>query len=105
VFCAADPDAFWDRCGEHLLADAQGYEAWRQPGEIVSHVRDRSTSVEEMRAAGVYAVFTAEELIERARSGELRFITTHPACGGLPTDPSWESLRLLCETVIPALAA
>lgn len=103
VFCAEDPDAFWAEHGQHLLADATGYEAWRQPGDIVSHVRDRSTSVEEMRAAGVYAVLSPDEMIEKARSGELRLITTHPACGGLPAEPSWASLRLICEKVKPAL--
>lgn len=103
VFCAEDPDKFWDAYGEHLLADARGYESWRQPGEIVSHVRDTSTSVEEMRAAGVYAVLSPEEMIERARSGALRVVTTHPACGGLPAEPSWESLKLICEVVKPAL--
>ncbi len=102
VFCSKDPEAFWDQYGEHLLADARGYESWRQGG--TSHVRDTSTTVEEMSAAGVYVVLSPDEMIERMRSGVLRLVTTHPACGGLPPEPSWESLRLICETVRPALA-
>jgi alkanesulfonate monooxygenase SsuD/methylene tetrahydromethanopterin reductase-like flavin-dependent oxidoreductase (luciferase family) len=103
VFCSARPDEFWDRYGTHLLADAAAYEAWRGDGATTSHVRDTSTSVEEMRAAGVYVVLTPDELVERARSGVLRLVTTHPTCGGLPPEPSWESLRLICEVVRPAL--
>jgi alkanesulfonate monooxygenase SsuD/methylene tetrahydromethanopterin reductase-like flavin-dependent oxidoreductase (luciferase family) len=102
VFCAEDPDRFWAEHGHCLLADAQGYAAWRA-ADTASYVRDDSGSVEEMRAAGVYVVHTAEELVERCRGGEIRLVTSHPACGGLPPEPSWESLRLICEKVIPAL--
>jgi alkanesulfonate monooxygenase SsuD/methylene tetrahydromethanopterin reductase-like flavin-dependent oxidoreductase (luciferase family) len=102
VFCAEDPDRFWGEHGHHLLADAQAYAAWRGAG-TKSYVRDDSGTVEEMRAAGVYLVLTAAELIERCRSGEIRLVTSHPACGGLPAEPSWESLRLVCETVLPAV--
>jgi alkanesulfonate monooxygenase SsuD/methylene tetrahydromethanopterin reductase-like flavin-dependent oxidoreductase (luciferase family) len=104
VFCAEDPDRFWAEHGRHLLADAQAYAAWRG-ASTKSYVRDDSTTVEEMRAAGVYLVLTADELTERCRSGEIRLVTSHPACGGLPAEPSWESLRLISETVLPAVRA
>lgn len=115
LFCHQDPDEFWERWGSHLLADAQGYRAWaveeaeevaRRGGEHpnrVAFVADDSTTVEQMRAKGVYVVLTPEEAIDRARAGELPLISTHPACGGLPAEPSWNSIRLLCETVLPAL--
>jgi alkanesulfonate monooxygenase SsuD/methylene tetrahydromethanopterin reductase-like flavin-dependent oxidoreductase (luciferase family) len=102
VHCSDDPDRFWARYGHHLLADAMAYAAWH--GESQSHVRDTSRSVEEMRAAGTYVVLTPDQMIARARSGDLRLVTSHPACGGLPAEPSWESLRLICEVVRPALA-
>lgn len=101
VFCSEDPDRFWAEHGRHLLADATAYESWRQGG--TSHVRDTSTTVAQMRAAGVYVVLTPDEMIAKCTSGELRLISTHPACGGLPAEPSWESLRLICEKVRPAL--
>ena len=104
VFCAEDPDRFWATYGHHLLADAQGYAAWRGADQR-SYVQDDSSTVEEMRAAGVYVVLTADELIERCRSKEIRLVTSHPACGGLPAEPSWESVRLISEVVRPALAA
>ncbi|CAB4692097.1 MAG: LLM class flavin-dependent oxidoreductase [Actinobacteria bacterium] len=101
IFCAEDPDEFWERFGHHLLADAVAYQQWH--GEAGSYVVDHSTSVEEMRAAGVYVVLHADDLVERCRAGEVRLVTSHPACGGLPAEPSWASLRLVCETVMPAL--
>jgi len=101
VFCAERPEEFWERYGHHLLADAVAYQEWH--GEAGSYVVDQSRTVEEMRAAGVYIVLTADELVERCRSGEIGLVTSHPACGGLPAEPSWESLRLVCETVLPAV--
>ena len=101
VFCAEDPDRFWAEHGRHLLADATSYAEWH--GANASYVIDSSTTVEEMRTAGVYVVLTADELIEKCRSREIKLVTCHPACGGLPAEPSWESLRLICETVMPAV--
>jgi alkanesulfonate monooxygenase SsuD/methylene tetrahydromethanopterin reductase-like flavin-dependent oxidoreductase (luciferase family) len=103
VFCADDPDEFWATYGHHLLADATSYAAWRGTDQR-SYVQDDSATVEEMRAAGVYVVLTADELVERCRSKEIRLVTSHPACGGLPAEPSWESVRLISEVVRPALA-
>lgn len=102
VFCSADPDSFWERYGEHLLADAVSYQQWH--GAAASYVVDTSTTVEEMRAAGKYVVLTPDELIEACRSKEIRLVTMHPCCGGLPAEPSWETLRLITETVKPTLS-
>jgi len=102
IFCAKDPDAFWAENGRYLLAEARGYNAWHN--DFNSLVRDASDSVEEMRTAGVYAVFTPDELIAKCLSKEIRVVSSHPLCGGLPAEPSWASLRLVCETVMPAVA-
>jgi alkanesulfonate monooxygenase SsuD/methylene tetrahydromethanopterin reductase-like flavin-dependent oxidoreductase (luciferase family) len=101
VFCSEDPDRFWASYGEYLLADARAYAAWSQGSQ--NYVRDDSESVEELRKSTVYVVMTPAEMIERAQAGELTLISSHPACGGLPAEPSWESLRLICEVVRPAL--
>jgi alkanesulfonate monooxygenase SsuD/methylene tetrahydromethanopterin reductase-like flavin-dependent oxidoreductase (luciferase family) len=101
IYCAEDPDAFWDQAGEHLLYEARAYHAWQKG--VTSAVHDESSSVEEMRAAGIYVVWTPEEMIERCRGGELMAATTHPLCGGMPPELSWVSLRLIGETVIPAV--
>lgn len=101
VFCARDPDGFWDEYGKHLLYEARVYDSWQ--GQHTSAVRDRSASVEEMRKAGVYVVLSPEELIDQIRSGEIAGVTTHPLCGGLPPDGAWENLKLLAEVVLPAV--
>ncbi|EME15962.1 LLM class flavin-dependent oxidoreductase [Rhodococcus triatomae] len=101
AFCASDPDEFWAKYGHHLLADALAYRAWI--GERDSHVKDSSTTVDELRAAGGYRVFAPEELVEACRSGEVPVITSHPLCGGMPEEPAWESLRLISEVVRPAV--
>jgi alkanesulfonate monooxygenase SsuD/methylene tetrahydromethanopterin reductase-like flavin-dependent oxidoreductase (luciferase family) len=101
IFCAEDPDTFWDRYGRHLLYEARVYDSWQ--GDHTSAVRDSSATVEEMRNAGVYAVWTPEELIARVQSGEVSGVTTHPLCGGLPPEGAWENLRLLAEVVMPAV--
>ena len=43
------------------------------------------------------------EMIRQCRERELRAVSGHPLCAGLPDEPSWESLRLICEQVAPAL--
>ncbi|WP_121254114.1 LLM class flavin-dependent oxidoreductase [Nocardioides ferulae] len=104
VFCAEDPDAFWAAHGQHLLADARGYQAWREGADEADHfVLDRSTTVEGLRAAGKYVVLSPDELVDRCRAGTLPLVTSHPGCGGMPAEPSWEHLRLIGERVLPVL--
>lgn len=103
VFCSEDPDAFWARYGHHLLADARGYAAWQGDVGLGSHVHDASTTVNELRSAGKYLVDTPDGLVQRCQDGTLSVVTAHPLCGGMPEEPSWESLRLLGEKVAPAV--
>jgi alkanesulfonate monooxygenase SsuD/methylene tetrahydromethanopterin reductase-like flavin-dependent oxidoreductase (luciferase family) len=101
VFCAEDPELFWAEYGDHLLADAMAYRAWS--GTNNSLITDDSSTVEELRAGGRYAVLDPAEMIRQCRERELRAVSGHPLCAGLPEEPSWESLRLICEQVAPAL--
>lgn len=101
VVCADDPDAFWAEYGEYLLADAMAYRAWA--GDRDSVVRDDSTTVEELRAGDRYVVLDPDDLVAHCRDRRIRVVTSHPLCAGLPAEPSWESLRLICEKVMPAL--
>ncbi len=103
VFCAEDPDRFWATYGEHLLADATAYRAWATSGATNALITDDSTTVEELRAGGRYLVLDPDSMVEQCRSKELRAVSSHPMCGGLPAEPSWASLRLICERVAPAL--
>jgi alkanesulfonate monooxygenase SsuD/methylene tetrahydromethanopterin reductase-like flavin-dependent oxidoreductase (luciferase family) len=105
VFCAEDPERFWAEYGEHLLADAMAYRAWSSSTAMNSLITDDSSTVEELRAGGRYLVLDPEEMIRQCRDRELRAVSGHPLCGGMPEEPSWESVRLICEQVAPALRA
>ncbi len=101
VFCAEDPERFWAEHGEHLLADAMAYRAWSDTNNTL--ITDDSSTVEELRAGGRFAVLDPGEMIRQCRERELRAVSAHPLCGGLPEEPSWESVRLISEQVMPAL--
>lgn len=100
IFVSRNPEQTWERIGNHLLYEATEYAAWQQG--VTSAVHDKSTTVEEMKAAGVYAVMTPDECVDYANAiGPLDPVTTHPLCGGIPPAVSWEHLELLGNEVIP----
>ncbi len=100
---AEDPDRFWAQHGAHLLHEATVYSRWQAGME--SAVLDTSTTVEQMREAGVYRVVTPDEMVAEAQSGPAEPLTFHPLIGGLDPDVSWQCLRLLVEDVLPRLRA
>lgn len=95
---AENPDEVWARHGEHFLHEARTYASW-QSGDIRSAVRSAATSVEELRAEGVYRILTPAECVEQG----LDNLVLHPLAGGMPLEEGWRSLRLFAEQVIPAL--
>lgn len=86
---STDPEAAWNRCGEYFRNEAADYSAWAVPNLS--------------RPDGKVEVLTPDELIAQCRAGRTG-VTVHPLIGGLPLDAGWESLRLLGEKVLPALA-
>ncbi len=96
---AEDPDRFWAEHGRHLLYEATEYARW-QVG-MASAVFDDSTSIDEMRAAGIYRVVSPDELVEDILGGPEEPLTFHPLIGGLDPDVSWECLHLLVDEVLP----
>ncbi|MFD0413303.1 LLM class flavin-dependent oxidoreductase [Streptomyces sp. NPDC127108] len=95
-----DPDRTWAAYGEHLLHEARTYASW-QSGDIRSAVRSGATTVEGLRAEGVYRVLTPDACVTLAESGAN--LVLHPLVGGMPVDEGWRSLRLLGENVLPRL--
>lgn len=101
LFVSEDPDRTWAEIGSYLLHDAMTYFSWQRP-ENRSHVSSSATTVEELRAEGVYRVLTPEQCIEVAREiGPFGGLTHHPLCGGLPPEHGWASLELFVEKVLP----
>ncbi|OKK06760.1 luciferase [Streptomyces sp. CB03234] len=95
-----DPDRTWAVYGEHLLHEARTYASWQSEG-IRSAVRSRATTVQELRAEGVYRVVTPDECVALGAGG----LVLHPLCGGMPVDEGWRALHLLGENVLPRLKA
>jgi alkanesulfonate monooxygenase SsuD/methylene tetrahydromethanopterin reductase-like flavin-dependent oxidoreductase (luciferase family) len=100
TFVDHDPDAAWERLGPFLLHDACAYAEWNVgaakplPGAVVD-----VQTVEEVRAAGRYRVYTPDEAVEHVRtSGPL---VLHPLCGGTPPDLGWSTLHLVADEVLP----
>ncbi|MFC7308799.1 LLM class flavin-dependent oxidoreductase [Streptomyces monticola] len=94
-----DPDRTWAEYGEHFLHEAQTYASW-QSKDIRSAVRSGATTVEELRAEGVYRILTPDECVALNESG-LDNLVLHPLCGGMPLDEGWRSLHLFAERVMP----
>lgn len=104
VFVSDDPDKTWAELGPYLLHDAMTYNSW-QTDDIRSHVKAEATTVEELRAEGVYQVLTPDECLAVATElGPIGAITHHPLCGGAPPDLAWASLELFVDKVLPAMA-
>jgi alkanesulfonate monooxygenase SsuD/methylene tetrahydromethanopterin reductase-like flavin-dependent oxidoreductase (luciferase family) len=102
VFVAEDLDSAWEKIGPHMLYDATIYRSWM--GDFTgASSRSDSESIAQMRAEnGAYRILTPDEAIAQARSGIPLLL--HPLCGGLPPEIAWESLHLVSERVMPALA-
>ncbi|QEV20488.1 LLM class flavin-dependent oxidoreductase [Streptomyces alboniger] len=101
---ADDPDRTWAEHGRHFLHEARTYASWQpeSPGAIRSAVKSAATTVEELRAEGVYRVLTPEECVAYAK-GDTGSLILHPLVGGMPVDEGWRSLHHFCENVLPRL--
>jgi alkanesulfonate monooxygenase SsuD/methylene tetrahydromethanopterin reductase-like flavin-dependent oxidoreductase (luciferase family) len=101
LFVSEDPDRMWDRVGSYLLHDAVTYRAWQPEGQR-SHVKADATTVEELRAEGVYQILTPDECVAVAEEiGPFGAMTHHPLCGATPPEFGWESLELYVDRVLP----
>jgi alkanesulfonate monooxygenase SsuD/methylene tetrahydromethanopterin reductase-like flavin-dependent oxidoreductase (luciferase family) len=101
LFVSEDPDRMWSRIGTFLLHDAMTYRSWQPEGQH-SHVTADATSVDELRAEGVYQILTPEECVAvAAEIGAFGAMTHHPLCGATPPEYGWESLELYVDKVLP----
>jgi alkanesulfonate monooxygenase SsuD/methylene tetrahydromethanopterin reductase-like flavin-dependent oxidoreductase (luciferase family) len=102
IFVDDDPDRAWAELGEHFLAEARVYAGW-QTQEVSSPVTSHASTVDELRAEGIYAVLTPEECIEAIRAGA-KTMLLHPLCGGVPVERAWDCLTLYAERVLPVVS-
>jgi len=104
IIVSRDPERSWALLGPHLLHDARAYANWQPAGQR-SAVHSSATSIEALRAEGVYRVLTPEQCIARARErGPLADFVLFPLCGGTPPELGWESLELFANEVLPRIS-
>jgi alkanesulfonate monooxygenase SsuD/methylene tetrahydromethanopterin reductase-like flavin-dependent oxidoreductase (luciferase family) len=103
MLVADDPDRAWNEVGPYWLHDAVTYKSWQTP-DIRSSVSSGATTIDELRAEGIYQVLTPDECVSLATElGPFGALTQHPLCGGLPADLAWPSLELFADEVLPRL--
>jgi alkanesulfonate monooxygenase SsuD/methylene tetrahydromethanopterin reductase-like flavin-dependent oxidoreductase (luciferase family) len=103
VHVTDDPERAWQTIAPHALHEAQTYAAWQTPGQR-SSVHTDATTLEELKASGVYRVVTPDECVALAQElGPTGAIVLHPLMGGLPPALGWESLELFVNKVLPRL--
>ena len=102
VFVAEDLDRAWERLGPYLLHDAQSYAAWLKDQPAAS--RSLAQTIDELRTEqGSYRIVTPEGAADLIRQHGI--LSLQPLCGGTPPELGWETLKLVHEKVLPALAS
>jgi len=104
TYVSEDPDRTWAELGRYFLHEATTYASWQTP-DVHSAVHSRASTVQELRAEGIYEVCTPDQCVERARElGPAAAFALHPLVGGMPIDKGWECLTLYVDKVMPQLA-
>jgi alkanesulfonate monooxygenase SsuD/methylene tetrahydromethanopterin reductase-like flavin-dependent oxidoreductase (luciferase family) len=99
---AEDPDKAWAEVGHHLFHEAWTYHSW-QTDDIKSAVHSSATTVDELRAEGMYTIITPDEAVALATADPTFMFNFHPLVGGMPIETAWETLELWKDKVLPAL--
>lgn len=104
VFFAEDVEQGWKDMGEYLLHEATVYHSW-QTSDIKSSAHSYASTVDELRAEGLYRIITPAEAVDEAKAaGDFAVFSMHPLCGGMPIDLGWKQIDLLRDEILPALA-
>ena len=101
VLVSRDPDALWDEIGDHLLYDAQLYAGWQHDDQRSSWHVDAATPGD-LRVGGQHAILTPGECVDLVRDTGTAVL--HPLVAGIDPAIGWETLELVVDEVMPALA-
>ena len=106
IHLCEDPDQGWAAIERHAVHVITEYAKWAAlEGDRSNSPFKGLTDPGALRQAGLFAAWTPDQLVERARSipagGQIGF---QPLLGGLSPDEGWKSLKLL-EQVMPRLRA
>jgi alkanesulfonate monooxygenase SsuD/methylene tetrahydromethanopterin reductase-like flavin-dependent oxidoreductase (luciferase family) len=101
IFVADDVDRAWERIGPYMLHDARMYASWL--GDTAAASKSTALTIDALRAeGGAYRVLTPDQAVDHVRSHGA--LALHPLCGGCPPALAWETLDLVADRVLPALA-
>jgi alkanesulfonate monooxygenase SsuD/methylene tetrahydromethanopterin reductase-like flavin-dependent oxidoreductase (luciferase family) len=102
IWIARDPERAWRELGPYLLYEATTYASWQPATQQASAVHSRAKTADDLRTEGKYRVLTPDECVARAKAqGPFATFVLYPLCGGTPPELGWESVKLLCEEVLP----
>ena len=101
VIVTRDPDRLWEQIGPNLVYDASVYASWQYPDQRTSWMVE-ADDIDQLRAGGQHLIVTPEECVELVRADGV--VVLHPLCGGIDPAIGWESLHLVANEVMPALA-
>jgi|TARA_B100001105_G_scaffold136614_1_gene109511 alkanesulfonate monooxygenase SsuD/methylene tetrahydromethanopterin reductase-like flavin-dependent oxidoreductase (luciferase family) len=101
VIVTRDPDRLWGEIGPNLVYDASVYASWQYPDQRTSWMVE-ADDIDQLRAGGQHLIVTPEECVELVRADGV--VVLHPLCGGIDPAIGWESLHLVANEVMPALA-
>ena len=105
IHLAEDPDEAWHHIKAHALHVVSAYAKWAELEPDSNSPFKGLQNEEALRASGLFAVWTPDELLSRAASVEpdstLGFM---PLLGGLAPEIGWKSLELL-EKTLPRIKA
>lgn len=100
IHLADDPDAVWAEIKPHVAHVVSAYAKWadEEPG---SHSPFRGLGdVDVLRQAGLFVVWTPDQLVEHAQKLEpFASMSFAPLLGGLSPEIGWRSLELLGKTM------
>lgn len=103
IHLCEDPDAGWEAIAPHAVHVITEYAKWaEQEGDASNSPFKGLTDPAVLRHAGLFATWTPEMLLEKARGMAGGNIGFQPLLGGLSPEEGWKSLKLL-EQVMPEL--
>lgn len=99
TYVTDDPERAWDELAPYAIYDASTYHAWQAGQQDNNAVAVDATTVDDLKASGMWAVVTPDECVELARQHGV--VTLHPLMGGIPPELGWASLQLYVDKVQP----
>ena len=101
VHISEDPEKTWAEIGEYAVYDVLSYNSW-QTGDHDNVAASSATTLDEIKASGMWRVVTPDECVELAR--QTGSVVLHPLMGGISPELGWSSLELYADKVAPKLA-